>query len=386
MKILKNPLARVGFCFYALIMSFGLLKHFKDQKKTFQGQNEAKFVAHLVLGFDLGAILKLLDLHKNNNGESIRLITPRLINKKLLIENYQYGVSQMRSQLAVNEIYKSHFDAKIVPQKLAPQFYKDGKFHDFTGRAKSMDLLEGENFFLDKGYRLDISSLFASEDWENLDNIISQYIDIRIIEGIEKTEVKDLVEKGEWLLTFKDFNKISCENLYSSLSPKKFLNFLKNKEKLTPDVIDFCSSTTVQAALAITWQMKKEYSTEERTLFIPQSMTHEWGHFIVEFENTHEGQLCHALFLIHEEEPQTEDLASKIKLMKRVLERVFPDFENNIHKEYIRFDEEMFISDVKDNLIEQIGFDYPTLKFLGQSAPMKLQFAHEKFLARVLLS
>ncbi|MBA2405875.1 MAG: hypothetical protein H0V66_13950, partial [Bdellovibrionales bacterium] len=238
----------------------------------------------------------------------------------------------------------------------------------------------------DKGFRLEISSLFTAEDWENLDNIISQHIDIRIVEGIEKTEVKDLVEKGEWLLTFKDFNKISCENLYSALSPKKFLSFLKNKESITPDVIDFCSSANIQAALSITWLMKKEYSSEERTFFIPQSMTHEWGHFIVEFDNTDEGQLCHGLFLIHEDEPQTEDLASKIRLMKRVLERVFPDFESNIHKEYIRFDDEMFVSDVKDNLIEQISFDYPTLKFVGQAAPMKPQFFNEKFLARVLLS
>jgi hypothetical protein len=367
-------------------MSFGLLKHFKDQKKRFDGNTDAKFVAHVVLGSDLGSVLKLMDLRKNHPGESVRLITPRIINKKLLIENYQFGVSQMRSQDAVCEIYKSHFDAQIFPQKLLPQFYKDGKFHDFSGRAKSMELLKGEHFFLDKGYRLDISSLFTKEDWENLDAIISEYIDIKIVEGIDKTEVKDLVEKGEWLLTFKDFQKISCENLYSSLSPKKLLGFMKNKEKLTPDVIDFCTSTNIQAALSLTWLMKKEYSSEERTMFIPQSMTHEWGHFIVEFENTPEGQLCHGLFLIHDEEPQTEDLAQKIKLMKRVLERVFPDFENNIYKEYIRFDEEMFISDVKDALIEQIGFDYPTLKFLGQAAPMKPEFAHEKFLARVLLS
>lgn len=367
-------------------MSFGLLKHFKDQKKSFRIQDEARFVAHVVLGSDLGSVLKLLELRKHHPAESIKLITTRLINKNLLIENYQYGVSPMRSPEAVAEIYKSHYDAKVFPQKLQPQFYKDGKFHDFSGRAKSMELLEGEHFFLNKGYRLDISSLFSAEDWENLDTIISQFMDIRIVEGIEKTEAKNLVEKGEWLLTFKDFKKISCENLYSSLSPKRFLGFLKNKEKLTPDVIDFCSSAKIQAALSITWLMKKEYSSEERTMFIPQSMTHEWGHFIVEFENTSAGQLCHGLFLIHEEEPQTEDLASKIKLMKRVLERVFPDFENNIYKEYIRFDEEMFISDVKDNLIEQIGFDYPTLKFLGQSAPMKPQFANEKFLARVLLS
>jgi len=385
-KIIKNPLARVGFLFYAFEMSFGLLKHFKDYKKGFQEQNDVSYVAHVILGSDLGSILKLLELRKDNAAESIKLISPRLLNKKLITENYQYGVSQIRSEEVVTEIYKTHFNAKILPQKNDPQFYKDGKFHDFGGRAKSMNLLEGESFFLTKGYHLDLSSLFSADDWENLDQIINQHLDIRILEGIEKTDAKDLVAKDEWLLTFKDYKKITCENLYSSLSPKKFLSFLKNKEKLTPDIIDFCSSTKNQAALSITWLMKKELHHEERTFFIPQSMTHEWGHFIVEFQNTSEGHLCHGLFLIHEEDPQTEDLASKIKLMKRVLERVFPDFEGHIYKEFIRFDDEMFVSDVKDNLMEQISFDYPTLKFLGQSAPMKPQFAQEKFLARVLLS
>ena len=376
----------MGFLFYAFDMSFGLLKQFKDQKKGFQPTEATTFVAQVILGSDLGSVLKLIELRKSHPAETIRLITNRLVNKQLLIENYQFGVSQMRSEIAVGEIYKSHYDARILPQKLDPQFYKDGKFHEFSGRAKSMNLLDGEHFFLNKGYRLDIDSLFTKEDWDNLDTIIAQHIDIRIVEGIEKTEVKDLVEKNEWLLSFKDYKKIACENLYSSISPKRFLSFLKNKEAMTPDVIDVCSSSKIQAALSLTWLMKKEFATEERTLFIPQSMTHEWGHFIVEFENTNEGHLCHGLFLIHEEEPQTEDLASKIKLMKRVLERVFPEFEANIVKEYIRFDEDMFISDVKDNLIEQISFDYPTLKFLGQMSPMKPQFSQEKFLARVLLN
>jgi hypothetical protein len=369
-----------------LNMSFGLLKQFKDHKKGFQHTEATTFVAQVILGSDLGSVLKLLELRKSHPAETIRLVTNRLVNKQLLIENYQFGVSQMRSEAAVGEIYKSHYDARILPQKLDPQFYKDGKFHDFSGRAKSMNLLEGEHFFLNKGYRLDIDTLFTKEDWENLDTIIAQHIDIRIVEGIEKTEVKDLVEKNEWLLSFKDFKKIACENLYSSISPKRFLSFLKNKDSMTPDVIDVCSSSKIQAAISLTWLMKKEFSSDDRTFFIPQSMTHEWGHFIVEFETTNEGHLCHSLFLIHEEEPQTEDLASKIKLMKRVLERVFPDFEANIIKEYIRFDDEMFISEVKDNLIEQISFDYPSLKFLGQMSPMKPQFSSEKFLARVLLN
>jgi hypothetical protein len=72
--------------------------------------------------------------------------------------------------------------------------------------------------------------------------------------------------------------------------------------------------------------------------------------------------------------------------MKRVLDRVFPDIEQHIKKEYIRFDEEMFISDVKDESQEQLSFDYPTLKFLGQTSPMVGAMSQEKFLSRVLLN
>src|SRR5690606_14522652 len=128
---------------------------------------------------------------------------------------------------------------------------------------------------------------------------------------------------------------------------------------------------------------------EEKTLFIPQSMTHEWGHFIVEFEQFDHSakiQKCHVLFLIHEEEPQTEDLASKIKLMKRVLDRVFPDIEKHMVKEFIRFDDEMFISDIKEEALEQVGFDYPNLKFLGQTAPVPHEQLNQKYIARTLLN
>jgi hypothetical protein len=248
-----------------------------------------------------------------------------------------------------------------------------------------MELQNGESFFIQKGYTLTASSLFTTEEWENFDEILNSHIDIRILDTIDKTEVLDLVEKNEWLLTFKDFKKISCENLYISISPKKFLAYLDHKEALTPELIDLCSASETRAAISVSWQLSKNIFNEQRTLLIPQSMTHEWGHFVVEFENTNR-PLCHALFLIHEEEPQSEDLASKIKLMKRVIDRVFPELEASIVKEFIRFDEEMFIQNIKDDRMEQVGFDYPTLKFIGQSAPMTSRLQSEKFLARTLLS
>lgn len=369
-------------------MSFGLLKHFKESRK---GNHEAiisRHTKHVILGHDLGAVLKLVELKKSHPEDAVKIITDRPLTKQILLETYQYGVSFLRSPEAVEAIYRKHFNAKILPETREPAFYKDGKFHEFGSRAKPMDLLQGEEFFTHKGYRAELASFFDETTWENLDQMISDALDRRHFDTIEKTTPNDLVEKQEWTLTFKDFSRLTCENLYVSLSPKKFLNYLTNKESLSAELIDVCSASSARGAISVTWILNKELHKEAQTLLIPQSMTHEWGHFITEFEafdhRLNQG-LCHVLFLIHEEEPQSEDLATKIKLMKRVLDRVFPDMEKHITKEYIRFDEEMLIADIKDQAAEQLSFDYPTLKFLGQASPMASSLSQEKYLARTLL-
>ena len=370
-------------------MSFGLLKHFKDSTGASAQKTISNHYQHVILGQDLGAVLKLLEIKKKAPDQSVRLITTRALNRASLLENYELGVSQIRSQSALENIYRKHHNADFVPQVKDPSFYKDGKFHEFSGRAKSMDLLTGEDFFSHKGYKLKLASLFSPEDWENLDVILNQHAEIRIFESVEKTVPQDLVDIKEWLFTFKDFVKITCENLYVSMSPKKFLNYIHNKDSLTPEFIDVCTSVYVQAAISVSWELDKEIFPEGKTLFIPQSMTHEWGHFIVEFEDydyQKNLQACHALFLIQDEEPQSEELAGKIKLMKRVLDRVFPNIEKHMKKEFIRFDEEMFISNIKDVAIEQLSFDYPSLKFLGQMGSVEGHLTNEKFLSRVLLS
>lgn len=359
------------FFLYASSMSFNL-RAFKDLKKDPKQQHPRRHFRHLILGHDLKAVLHLVELKTKFPDEAVQLITPRLITKKTLIENYENGVTTLRDENTVTEIYKRYFDFKCSKQTHGPLFYKDGKFHEFEGRAKSMELRDGENFFKGQGYRYEIASLFKPEIWDRLDDYLNEAQDVKVISVVQKTEPQDLVDKNEWLLTTKDYHEITAENLYVTLAPNKFLNLIHDKDKLTTELMDYLSSVKVLQGIQVCWELSKEVYPEERTLFIPQSMTHEWGHFIVEFEafnHTTKTQKMHVMFLIHEEEPQAEDLASKIRLMKRVLDRVFSDFEKNIKKEFILYSEEMIQWDQKDILAEQISFDYPTLKILGEGGP-----------------
>lgn len=362
-------------------MSFGLIKRFKDLKKTPEGGVKKTFARHVIIGHDLGAILKLVELRKDYPAEQVRLISNKPLSQKTILEDFQNCVSLIRSESGVEAIYKKFYNAKILPQTNDPVFYKDGKFHDFNGRAKPMELLRNEVFFTAKGYEYSIESFFHPDDWNNLDEMLKTSQDMKIFESINKSEPTDLVEKEEWSLTFKDFTELGAENLYISRVPSKFLNLIANKNDLETCLIDFCSATEAIAALNVSFELAKDFGQNSQTLLIPQSMTHEWGHFIVEFIDNR----CNVLFLIHEEEPQAEDLGSKIKLLKRVMERVFPDFEKSIKSENIRFDSEMFIQGVRDDVLLEVITKYPCLEFLGQSKLVDSSLSSEQYLTRTLV-
>src|SRR5690606_951501 len=120
-------------------------------------------------------------------------------------------------------------------------------------RAKSMELIRNESFFSTKGYEYELESFFEPAAWENLDELLKTSQDMRIFESIIKTDPHDLVEKQEWLLTFKDFSEMGAENLYVSHAPHRFLNLIANKNDLDSSLIDFCSATESLAAINVSF-------------------------------------------------------------------------------------------------------------------------------------
>jgi hypothetical protein len=117
----------------------------------------------------------------------------------------------------------------------------------------------------------------------------------------------------------------------------------------------------------LSWLASKELYPEAATLFVPQSMTHEWGHFIVDihsYDSKKNGHLINALILLHEEEPTSELMADKIKLCKRVFERVFNDFSQYTSKEYIHASEHLFQTPHELSLLDALLVGVPKVHLL----------------------
>ena len=98
---------------------------------------------------------------------------------------------------------------------------------------------------------------------------------------------------------------------------------------------------------------------------------HEWGHFICDFNDFDEvsgRQEFSCLMFVNEDEVNEEELAKKIRLMKRVVDRVFTGFTKSNYNESIHYNQEMYINKCDDSLYESLS-TLP-IKFIGQGAPM----------------
>lgn len=366
-------------------MSFGLTT-LKKQKTDGRAEHTRQHISQVILGFDLAAILKLVELKKTYGPESLRLITPRFLTRESLLETYRSSISTLRDNELTLKIAEKFPHAKSVRFEQESLFAKEGQWQRFGGRAKPMELQEGESFFQSPRQEIELSSLFSPSEWDQLDETLKAYQSVRILEKLEKQNPTDLANRDEWWLLFHDLGEVTCTDLWVSLPARAVLKASEQGQRLPNEAAAWFASVKRQAAITLSWELTRELYPEPRTLFVPQSMTHEWGHFIVDVGGWDEFRQCHtasAMILLHEEEPTSESMADKIKLLKRVLERVFPGFEQHIRKEYISASEDFFewLDDVSG--AEALLIGVPQLHVMGQYAAAT---GSEKFLSRSLIA
>ncbi len=341
-------------------------------------QESNKFIKYIVYGGNTYGVLTFMKLYKKYPGE-VKLITKDPFLKEDLLKEWNCTLNSIRSDEVAQAIMSLNPRFEVFGKQKNVLFYKDTKLHKFGGRAKPHELKPEEDFFTESPYQFKVEAMFDEEDFANLDEILAANQLNKIIAEIEVCTPSDLVEKVNYKLHTGEHESISCEKLYFCESPKKFLNLVTNKKDLNDDVYSFAAGISSEQAISIYFECDRKITDEVGTVILPQSMTHEWGSFILDFEaydpasNT---QNFKALTFIAEDDIQEEDLAKKIKLMKRVIERVFPELAKAQTNQTIRFNDEYRISGTNDGQYDVL--QNQSVRFLGQAAAIKHE-NHEKF-------
>ena len=350
---------------------FGIraLKKVDDNDKK---ENLSQFYRYIVLGENTYGVLTFLKLHKKYPGE-VKFITKNPFLKEDILHEWKCYLNSFRSTEVAEAFMSLNPRFEIFPKQTSVKFYKDTKFHNFGGRAKPHEIRAEELFFTQPAYYRHLEVAFNEFDFEHIDELLKEHQLHKIISSIEVTEPTDLVEKSHFMLETGEQEYFSCEKLFFCESPKKFYQLVSNKEKLSDTVQAFCAGLKQEQAISVHFLANKEIAPEEcvGTVFLPQSMTHDWGSFILDIHDynpENQKQEFQALAFISEDDLQEEDLAKKIKLMKRVIERVFPQLSKADLDQSITFSDEYRISGINDT--HSKALECEAVKFYGHGAAL----------------
>ncbi|MBL7663617.1 MAG: hypothetical protein JNM93_00675 [Bacteriovoracaceae bacterium] len=369
-------------------MAFGL-KKFQNLKEKTETKITNKFYQNIIVGEDISAIATLLKLKDSCAPEKLLFIASDRFNKSLL---------ELKLKAQLNQLRGSALAAYFAQPTLETMIYKNAEFKLYTEKQSlPAPFLGRESFFAKPLLSLSLEKLLSllqikANDWANLDEIIAAYRQDKAVVEVKKTQENDLVNVNKWEIRCSDTQILSCENLFWAASAKKFLNYLTNKDQFHTNTLQFFQSIVETAGYSMTFSSNEKLFTENTSVLIPQSITHEHGYFLGEFFSENNGQEFTFQAQIHEEDFNTEELSKKILLLKRTLQRIFEKMPANI-KESIIFEENMFVDSVNDDLY----FDYAThdldgFFFLGQCSPIaknireKISADELKYFPRTLIS
>lgn len=364
-------------------MSFGL-RAFKKEQEHELTDGKHIYVKNLIVGESTPSLLALLKLSRNES--STKILTSKKINVESVLKDLETSPEFLRGNI---DNFRAKFEAYSIGEKSpTPMFYKDAEFKKFGGRSKPLSLMEGEDYFLQDYYAFNEKSLFSDEDLIELGKLLeNNQIHTSIVE-IEKTNPTDLAEPTNYKIHLSDYEVIECENLVWTRSPKEFLKLSVDKDHYSSEFHEFVSKIRHRSILKIRLEMDSKISDFSQTVLVPQSVTHEWGHFICEFyEGQKEGtQNLNVFCFVDGNEVTSEDLAKKVKLVKRVLERIWDKLKKVNYTETIAYVENAMTFDIDDELYFSIKDENEKLNFVGESSPIEPQFHRENFLTRSLIS
>jgi hypothetical protein len=349
---------------------------FKDihkLKKVVVVEKEFIDVPHLVVGKDIFAINLYKELQQKYGPEKVRLLSEDEILKSDLLPK---GPSTLRGEANQSLVKNLYPEAVISEGHDLAMFYKDMAWKSFGGRSKSEALKFNEEFYTSSRFDVDSEKIFPelaqSDDY--LAKVNSEAYQLRI---------KTIKRDGEsFTVECLNGTEFKCEKLYFGQSPYQYLQFFANKNELSDKFIEFCESTKTPSALFVKFIFEKPVTDMKETLFIPLSYTHEWGHFVGEFNSstagsvgdTNDEQEIEFIHYIDEDSSSEEDISRIIRLLKKNMEKIFEKYSKIKAREYIVLEQEIGCLKIDDSLFASVAeagvSDTNNLFFVGINAPI----------------
>lgn len=348
-------------------MPLGLFDHLKKSAEITRTHKYAKVV---LVGLNWEA-LELFDFFVKKFGDGQVV----LIDRKEWNEDcfFYPGPCVDRGEVS-GQLLECLVPGILLQQGEGPLFYKDQKFRSFAGRAKSHELKDQEAYFKLTPNFFDPQTLLASNTSEKMAAAQRSFLNGNI-DKIVLMETTNPVEPAHFKIVLADRYDIECEYLCYGRSPREFLQSVEDKSRLNNKLLKFSSQCEKNFSLVATFDFNFQVIESTRTLFIPQSQTHDWGHFIVEvisYPNS-QRQLIKAHCQMPPDQVGEEAVAKKLKLLKRTLQRLFSYFKPRKCQEKIYLLDYFPFCQITDDP----GKNFPYFSYFGWNAPLEKEFLQE---------
>lgn len=340
------------------------LKNLKQLKKIVVTEKIERYVRHLVVGQDIFAVLAYKNLVASFGKDEVLLLTSKEI---LFSDLFPMGPTTLRGEKNITA-FSASFSSAMGKAQSEPTYYKDQKFRPFSGRGKPEELLWGEEFFTQVGHEIKWPLLSGLSDSNETRELLSETL-IANIKTIKRATSSDLINRTNYEVILTDGSILRSEYLIWCEAPHRFLFYYDEKSTLSSSVVAFCDQSVTKASLFVTFVVPRKIADADTTIFIPQSYTHPWGHFIGEVKELSEGgQRLEFRIFVDLEMMSEDEISKKMRNLKRSLEKIYPDFKIGEAQEFIFLQEE---SPPLGFTTEQFPFEEnPFLDFVGAASPL----------------
>jgi hypothetical protein len=347
---------------------FNLLSLKKDEQKEIKKH----YYKHVVVGDDLYSLSVLDKLLERKDGP-VAWISPRELSSGDLCLQ---GPTSLRGQNNIDWFVKNYPEIDIEIDNGPALFFKELKWRKFGGRAKSEPLLWSESFYTEPRASLKQESLFTfTKDEERLALVEGSRLDFGVM-TVKQTIPDDLAEPAFFNIKTTNGDEVNCEHLYWGESPSIFASRYETLDELNSDFIELCEQTVTPSALYITLSFDKKITEMKETLFVPLSYTHEWGHFIGEIIDEENGkQRAEFVTFLDKNSCTEEDISKKIRLLKRNIEKIFPEFTKISYGEFIKLSDHSFCLNVDDKAFADQLTSMNNLHFVSYNAPVSVNLS-----------